>query len=114
MDRPPAVAEPTAVTTPVPTPVPTAVPTAAPGASESASLGPAAPTGLVGGHVPAEVVEELVGRLAATEGGSALPASLRGPTGARAIGRQAAVAAGGLVAGAGALLVLMWLLGHLL
>jgi hypothetical protein len=85
-----------------------------PAAPDLAPLAAAAPTRLIGSAVPAEVVEELVGRLAATESGAALPASLRGPTGAHAIGRQAAVAAGGLVAGAAALLVLMWLLGHLL
>ncbi len=53
-------------------------------------------------------------RLAATESGSSLPGSLRGPNGARAIGRQAVLAAGGVVAGGLVLLLLMWIAGHLL
>lgn len=83
------------------------------GRSEDTSQG-GPPRALTGGDLPTEVVAQLMDRLAATEAGSTLPGQLRGPDGTRVIGRQVLLAAGGLVTGVLALLLLMWLLGHLL
>lgn len=65
---------------------------------------------LVGGHVPDDVVEDLVGRLAAStaRARSPLTAVAAGPT------RQLALAGGGIAVGLTVALILMWLVGHLL
>jgi len=74
--------------------------TAPPGPAGSA--GPA----LVGGHLPEEVVEDLVGKLAAATAESRPAAA--GPT------RQLALVGGGIAVGLVVVLILMWLVGHLL